>query len=241
MEAVFLSVTRLLHQLKSRVVHLMCDNAVVVSYINKEGRTKSFRLTHLTIQLLKFCYRKGIRLVPVHLTGSRNIQADALSRVGQTIVTEWAINGQLLHPVFSAWGTPVIDLYATLPTGSCLSSHPQFRTRRPNMRCDVSTVVRDGNRVHLPTIQDAAVLNKIRRSHNLSVILIATRLMSVSWMPELLEQSRCPPIPLDGHPLLTQEVRLPRGHVETRHYQPSNLHAWLLWRVCLSSSVTAST
>ena len=84
-----------------------------------------------------------------------------------------------------------------------------------------------------------AVLNKIRRSHNLSVILIAPRLMSASWMPELLEQSRCPPIPLDGHPLLTQEVRLPRGHVETRHYRPSNLHAWLLWKVCLSSSVTA--
>ena len=58
--------------------------------------------------------------------------------------------------------------------------------------------------------------------------------MSASWMPELLEQSHCPPIPLDGHPLLTQEVQLPKGHVETRHYRPSNLHAWLLWRVCLS-------
>ena len=105
MAAVFLSVTRFLPQLKSRVVRLMCDNAVVVSYINKEGGTKSFRLTRVTIRLLKFCDRKGIRLVPVHLPGSRNIQADALSRVGQTLATEWAINGQLLHPVFSAWGT----------------------------------------------------------------------------------------------------------------------------------------
>ena len=113
MEAVFLSVTRFLPQLKSRVVRLMCDNAVVVSYINKKGRTKSFRLTHLTIGLLKFCDRKGIRLVPVHLPGSRNIQADALSRVGQTLAREWTINGQLLRPVFSTWGTPVIHLFAT--------------------------------------------------------------------------------------------------------------------------------
>ena len=38
---------------------------------------------------------------------------------------------------------------------------------------------------------------------------------------ELLDQSHCPPIPLDKHPLLTQEVRLPRGHTKTRHYRPS--------------------
>ena len=241
MEAVFLSVTRFLPQLKSRVVRLMCDNAVVVSYINKEGGTKSFRLTRLTIRLLKFCDRKGIRLVPVHLPGSRNIQADALSRVGQTLATEWAINGQLLHPVFSAWGTPVIDLFATFANRKL----PVFASPFPDQRAkyvDAMSVPWSGmGMVYAfpPFKMLPAVLNKIRRSHNLSVILIAPRLISASWMPELLEQSRCPPIPLDGHPLLTQEVRLPRGHVETRHYRPSNLHAWLLWKVCLSSSVTA--
>ena len=208
---------------------------------NKEGGTKSFRLTRLTIRLLKFCDRKGIRLVPVHLPGSRNIQADALSRVGQTLATEWAINGQLLHPVFSAWGTPVIDLFATFANRKL----PVFASPFPDQRAkyvDAMSVPWSGmGMVYAfpPFKMLPAVLNKIRRSHNLSVILIAPRLMSASWMPELLEQSCCPPIPLDGHPLLTQEVRLPRGHVETRHYRPSNLHAWLLWKVCLSSSVTA--
>ena len=229
MEAVFLSVTRFLPQLKSRVVRLMCDNAVVVSYINKEGGTKSFRLTRLTIRLLKFCDRKGIRLVPVHLPGSRNIQAEALSRVGQTLATEWAINGQLLHPVFSAWGTPVIDLFATFANRKL----PVFASPFPDQRAkyvDAMSVPWSGmGMVYAfpPFKMLPAVLNKIRRSHNLSVILIAPRLMSASWMPELLEQSRCPPIPLDGHPLLTQEVRLPRGHVETRHYRPSKRLATL--------------
>ena len=50
-----------------------------------------------------------------------------------------------------------------------------------------------------------AVLN-IRSSHNLSVILVALHLMATSWMPELLKQPWCLPIPLEGHPLLTQEV-----------------------------------
>ena len=79
MEAVLLAVTGFLPQLKSWVVRLMCDNAVVVSYIAREGGTKSFRLTRLTIRLLKFCDRKGITLVPVNLPGSRNVLADALS------------------------------------------------------------------------------------------------------------------------------------------------------------------
>ena len=83
--------------------------------------------------------------------------------------------------------------------------------------------------------------NKIRWSNDPNVILVAPRQMAASWMPELLEQARFPPISNDSNPLLTQEVWTPSGHVETRHYQPSNLHAWLLWRVCLSSSATAGT
>ena len=50
-----------------------------------------------------------------------------------------------------------------------------------------------------------AVLN-IRSSHYLSVILVALHLMAASWITELLKQPWCLPIPLEGHPLLTQEV-----------------------------------
>ena len=166
-----------------------------------------------------------------------------LSRVGQTLATEWAINGQLLHPVFSAWGTPVIDQFATFANRKLSVFASLFPDQRAKYVNAMSVPWSGMGMVYAfpPFKMLPAVLNKIRRSRNLSVILIAPRLMSASWMPELLEQSRCPPIPLDRHPLLTQEVWLPRGHVETRHYRPSNLHAWLLWRLCLSSLVTAGT
>ena len=241
MEAVLLAVTGFLPQLKSREVRLMCDNAVVVSYIAREGGTKSFRLTRLTIRLLEFCDRKGIMLEPVHLPGSHNVQADALSRVGQTLMTEWSIKSQLLCPVFSAWRAPVIDLFATFANRKL----PVFASPFPDHRAkyfDAMSVPWTGmGMVYAfpPFKMLLAVLNKIRMSNDLRVILVAPRIMSASWMPELLELSLCPPIPLDGDPLLTQEVRLPRGHVKTRYYRPSYLHAWLLWRVCLSSSATA--
>ena len=68
---------------------------------------------------------------------------------------EWANNGQLLHPVFSTWGTPVIDLFATFANRKL----PVFASPFPDQRAkyvDAMSVPWSGNGVHLPTIQDAA-------------------------------------------------------------------------------------
>ena len=99
--------------LRSRVVRLMCDNAVTVAYIKNEGGTRSLTLMQMTIRLLKWCDSKAITLVPVHLPGVHNIQADSLSRVSQTLTTEWKMAMASLRPVFAKWGKPQIDLFAT--------------------------------------------------------------------------------------------------------------------------------
>ena len=58
MQAVIYAVRDFLPHLRSRVVRLMCDNAVTVAYIKKEGGTRSHTLMQLTIRLLKWCNRK---------------------------------------------------------------------------------------------------------------------------------------------------------------------------------------
>ena len=78
MQAVIYAVRDFLPHLRSRVVRLMCDNAVTVAYIKKEGGTRSHTLMQMTIRLLKWCDRKAITLVPVYLPGVPNIQADSL-------------------------------------------------------------------------------------------------------------------------------------------------------------------
>ena len=89
MQAVIYAVRDFLLHLRFRVVRLMCDNAVTVAYIKNEGGTRSPTLMQMTIRLLKWCDCKAITLVPVHLPGVHNIQADSLSRVGQTLTMEW--------------------------------------------------------------------------------------------------------------------------------------------------------
>ena len=116
-----------------------------------------------------------------------------------------------------------------LPTGSCLSSHHHSQIHGPTTLIWCQLVLWSGmGMVYIfpPFKILPAVLNKICRSCNLTVIFVAPQLMSVSWMPEL-EWPSYPSTPLDGHPLLTPEVWLPGCHTKTRHYWP-NLHAWLL-------------
>ena len=115
MQAIINAVRDFLPHLRSRVVRLMCDNAVTVAYIKNEGGTRSYTLMQLTLRLLKWCDRKVITLVPVHQPGVHNVQADSLSRVGQTLNTEWtrAMAMERLQPMFAKWGEPQVDLFAT--------------------------------------------------------------------------------------------------------------------------------
>ena len=91
----------------------MCNNAVTVAYIKNEGGTLSYTLMQLTLRLLEWCDRKAITLVPVHLPGVHNVKEDSLSRVGQTLNTEWTVAMERLRPVFAKWGEPQVDLFPT--------------------------------------------------------------------------------------------------------------------------------
>ena len=232
LEAVLKAVQGFLPHLRRRVVRLMCDNATAVSYIKKEGGTRSFRLTRLTIRLLKWCDAKGIVLLPVHLPGVRNVQADSLSRVGQVLSTEWEINPALLEPVFLRWGTPQVDLFATFlnrKVDQFVSPYPDPRALHVDA-LSISWQAMGLLYAFPPFKLIPAVLSKFRQSSGCKMILVAPRLMSASWMPELLELSQGQALPLEvpGEPLLTQEVRQADGSVEVHHYRPLDLHAWRL-------------
>ena len=109
------------------MVRLMWDNAVMVAYIKNEGGTQSYTLMQLMIRLLKRYDRKAIKLVPVHLPG---VQTDVLSRIGQTLNTEWMLAMECLRPVFAKWGEPQINMFVTFANRRLIkfvSSYPDRR------------------------------------------------------------------------------------------------------------------
>ena len=204
-----------------------------MAYIKNEGGTRFYTLMQMTLRLLKWCDRKVITLIPVHLPGVLNIQADSLSTVGQTLNTEWTMAMEHLRPVFAQWGEPQVDLFAKFANRRLI----KFASRYPDPRAefmDAMPVSWDNRRGLLyafpPFKMVPQVLQKVAQSPGIQLILIAPLQETASWFPELLELSQEDPIPLyaEGQPLLTQDVVLTDGVTETSHYRPSNLHAWRL-------------
>ena len=197
MQAVINAVRDFLPHLRFRVVCLMCDNAVTVAYIKNKGGTRSYTLMQMTIRLLKWCDHKAITLVPVHLPGVRNIQADSLSRVGQTLSTEWTMAMERLRPVFAQWGEPRVDLFVTFANRRLI----KFASPYPDPRAefmDAMSVPWDNGRGLLyafpPFKIVPQVLQKIAQSPGVKVILIAPLQETASWFPELMDLSQGDPI-----------------------------------------------
>ena len=87
------------------------DNSTAVSYVNKQGGTRSILLTRLVREILEFCDANSIVLVARHIPGARNVLADQLSR-GRLVSTEWTLNVRVFRALVTLWGSPVVDLFA---------------------------------------------------------------------------------------------------------------------------------
>ncbi|CAC5406986.1 unnamed protein product [Mytilus coruscus] len=56
--------------------------------------------------------KNKIVLRAAHIAGRKNILADQLSR-NKIFPTEWTLNDQVVQTIFSIWGNPMIDLFAS--------------------------------------------------------------------------------------------------------------------------------
>ena len=81
----------------NKVVLIATDNTMV-AYINKEGGMKSRPLCALLWRILTWCTRNQARHAR-HIPGRLNDIADKLSRLGQTIQTEWSLNPEVFNVI----------------------------------------------------------------------------------------------------------------------------------------------
>ena len=173
--------------LQGHQVMIATDNSTVVSYINKQGGTCSLILLRLTVDLFLWLESQNIIVRARHIPGCLNVIADHLSRPNQPIPTEWSLHPEIVERIFRVWGTPEVDMFATLS-----NSHlPRFMSPIPEPRAlamDALSQDWQGRSMYMfpPFPLLNKVMQKLRSTQVVEVILVAPWWPSQSWFPHLL-------------------------------------------------------
>ena len=75
---------------------------------------KSGPLCALLWRILTWCTSNQVTLKARHIPGRLNVVADKLSRLVQTIQTEWSLLPEVFQAICSRWHRPQIDLFIAL-------------------------------------------------------------------------------------------------------------------------------
>ena len=226
LKAVLLALKEFTDLCTSQIVLVATDNTTVVSYINKEGGMRSGPLCALLWRILTWCSQRQVTLKARHIPGRLNVIADKLSRLGQTIQTEWSLLTEVFQTLCQRWHRPQIDLFAMRFNHKL----PQFVSPVPDslvVAVDALTLPWEDLDAYAfpPTAILGKVVEKLIHSPCKRIILIAPGWPNMAWFWDLVNMSSQVPICL---PILPNLLTQPFNQIPHRNLTNLNLHAWLL-------------
>ena len=228
LKAVFLALKGFQDFCLDKKVLVATDNTTVVSYLNKEGGTPCIRsgpLCALLWRILNFCTRNQVTLKARHIPGWLKVVADKLSRLGQTIQTEWSLLPEVFQTICSRWYRPKIDIFATR-----FNKFPLFVSPVPDpLATAVDALSLPWEDLDTYAFPPAAILGKVveklQGSPCKRIILIALGWPNMPWFWDLVAMSS--PVSL-SLPNLLNLLTQPFSQIPHRNLTNQNLHAWLL-------------
>ena len=171
-------------------IRVHSDNRTTVACLRRQGSLKSVQLNKLTAKLVKWADRHNVTITPVHIQGYRNVEADALSRRDTTHASEWSLSQKEFNKIvtWSGLQPPWMDLMAThanRQTESFISPYPH-----PDA-AGVDALSLNWNFpgtlwIYPPTGIIPKVIEKIRQTQNVTLIIIAPHTPLKPWYPDLM-------------------------------------------------------
>ena len=190
----------------NNTILIATDNTTVVAYIKKEGGMKLGPLCALLWRILTWCTRKPVTLKARHIPGRLNVIAEKLSRLGQTIQTEWSLSPEVFQAICHRWHQPTVDLFATRFNNKL----PQFVSPVPDPQAwavDALSLSWEGLDPYAfpPAAILGKVVEKLQDYPCSRIILIAPGWPNMPWFWDLVEMSSQIPLCLANIPNLVAQ------------------------------------
>ena len=241
--AVHLALRGLSFLVKGQCVMVRSDNMTVVSYLNKQGGTRSPSLCRETVSLLCWCEKRQIELKAEHVPGLENHLADALSRGGPQSISakrvrgssvEWRLNPMVCQTIFARVDRPHIDLFASsrnfqIPTYFSWEADAQA-LGRDALNQDWSGLLAYA---FPPFALIPRVLLKLSQTPSCLVILVAPMWPRQLWFPRLTELLVAEPVRL---PLRPDLLSIPELRQKVSMHTVRTLHL-TVWRISADPSL----
>ena len=214
----------------NRSVLFLMDNRTAVSYVSKQGGTRSTCSTRIAENIFARADACNLSISAVYLPGERNVIADMLSGQGQVLKNEWHLNKETFQWLCSRspFGTPSLDLFANkynLQLSRYMSPCPD------SLAVAVDALTADWPCEVLYAFPPTTILDrfviKCHQEKPTRLILVAPLNTGAAWYP-----------PLRSHavwvlPIPSRLLVLTQPHWNYSHPEPDRLSlgAWFIrWR-----------